>query len=61
MEIGLVDLMIYNSIPNYEENKNDKFYYGEIAAVTTSIVPPEGTHEIENIQKLKNSKKLKRK
>lgn len=44
--IGLIDLATYNSIPNIETGKNDKFYYGSHV-----ITFDEGSYEIENIEK----------
>lgn len=43
--IGLVDLSTFNSIPNIEHDKNDKFYYGN-----QIISFEEGSYEIENIE-----------
>lgn len=43
-EIGLIDLMTYNTIPNIEKDVNDLFHYGE-----DFIRIPEGSYEIENI------------
>jgi hypothetical protein len=45
-ELGLLELTTYNSIPNIEENVNDKFYYGN-----NHITIPEGSYEIEDIEK----------
>lgn len=42
--VGLIDLSTFNSIPNIEKGKNDKFYYGEHI-----ITIEEGTYEIESI------------
>lgn len=43
-EVGLVDLMTYNSIPNIETNKNNLFYYGN-----KKIALPEGMYELEDL------------
>lgn len=43
--IGLVDLSTFNSIPNIEHGKNDKFYYGD-----QTITFEEGSYEIEHIE-----------
>lgn len=51
-ELGLIDLTTYNSIPNIETNINDKFYYGE----NKKVVIPEGSYEIEDIEKYIKSK-----
>src|SRR5204863_8282194 len=51
-ELGLIELCTYNSIPNIETNKNDKFYYGENQEITI----PEGSYEIEDIEKYLVSK-----
>lgn len=45
-EMGLVDLSTFNSIPNIEKGKNDKFYYGEGKVITID----EGSYEIEDIE-----------
>lgn len=47
--IGLIDLATYNSIPNIETGKNDKFYYG-----SNVITFDEGSYEIESIEKAIN-------
>lgn len=46
-ELGLIELTTYNSIPNIENNVNDKFYYGKDQVITI----PEGSYEIEDIEK----------
>lgn len=46
-EMGLIELSTYNSIPNIEKDINDKFYYGEDKTITI----PEGSYEIEDIEK----------
>lgn len=46
-EVGLVDLSTYNSIPNIEKDVNDKFYYGDDGEITI----PEGSYEIEDLEK----------
>jgi len=51
-ELGLIDLTTYNSIPNIETNVNDKFYYGDDKVITI----PEGSYEIEDIEKFVISK-----
>ncbi len=43
-EIGLVDFTTYNSIPNIEENVNNKFHFGKEV-----ITMPTGSYEIEDI------------
>lgn len=43
--IGLVDLSTFNSIPNIEHGKNDKFFYGD-----QTITFEEGSYEIEHIE-----------
>lgn len=45
--IGLVDLSTFNSIPNIENGKNDKFYYG---SNKDPISFEEGSYEIEDIE-----------
>lgn len=45
-ELGLIDLMTFNSIPNIEANINDRFYCDG----SEPIILPEGTYEIEDIQ-----------
>lgn len=44
-EMGFLDLMTYNSIPNIEENVNNAIYFSKI----TKIALPTGTYEIDNI------------
>lgn len=44
-EMGFVDLMTYNSIPNVEENINNKIYFGD----GTTVALPTGSYEIEDI------------
>lgn len=45
--IGLEQMIVYNTIPNIELNKNDRFYFGNpLKFVTLS----EGTYEITDIQ-----------
>jgi hypothetical protein len=51
-ELGLIELTTYNSIPNIETDKNDKFYYGK----NNVIAVPEGSYEIEDIEKFLISK-----
>lgn len=51
-ELGLIDLTTYNSIPNIETDVNDKFYYG----IDKKIVIPEGSYELEDIEKYIRSK-----
>lgn len=52
-EIGLIDLSVYNSIPNIEDGINNKLYLGrdenDNHEVTVSI--PTGSYEIEDIEK----------
>ncbi|WP_221935999.1 hypothetical protein, partial [Klebsiella pneumoniae] len=50
-ELGLLELVTYNSIPNVETNVNDKFYYGQ-----KEITIPEGAYEIGDIEKYVKSK-----
>lgn len=46
-EMGFIDLMTYNSIPNVEEGENNKIYIeGE-----NEIVLPTGSYEIEDINR----------
>lgn len=57
-EIGLVDFTTYNSIPNVEENVNNKFHLGNDV-----IALPTGSYEIDAINtfvqsRLKSSQKL---
>lgn len=49
-EIGLVDLMTYNTIPNIEKSKNNKFYY-KFNNSEKIISIEEGSYEIEDISK----------
>jgi len=51
-ELGLIELTTYNSIPNIETDKNDKFYIGKNTIITVS----EGSYEIEDIEKYLASK-----
>lgn len=44
-EMGFLDLMTYNSIPNIEDNVNNAIYFSNI----TKIALPTGTYEIDNI------------
>jgi len=44
-EIGLVELNVYNSIPNVEKGVNDKFHYGQDKVITID----EGSYEIDEI------------
>lgn len=44
-EMGFVDLMTYNSIPNVEENVNNILYFG----TDKQIVLPTGSYEISDI------------
>lgn len=44
-EMGLLDLMTYNSIPNIEENVNNKIYFS--GGITISL--PTGSYELEDI------------
>lgn len=44
-EMGLLDLMTYNSIPNVEEGVNSNIHFGN----NVSIVVPTGSYEIEDI------------
>lgn len=48
-EIGLVDLLTYNSIPNIEKDVNDKFYY-KLNENEECITFEEGSYEIEDIK-----------
>lgn len=43
--VGLIDLSTYNSIPNIEKGKNDKFYCGD-QTITLEV----GTYEIQSIE-----------
>lgn len=45
--IGLIDLSTYNSIPNIENDVNNKFYYDSKEVVNLA----EGSYEIEDIEK----------
>lgn len=45
-EIGLVDLSTFNSIPNIENNVNNKFYYGD----NQEIIIEQGAYEIQDIE-----------
>lgn len=47
-EIGLADLATYNTIPNIETDKNDKFYY-KYNNNEREITIEEGTYEIDDI------------
>lgn len=47
-EIALVDLATYNTIPNIEKDKNDKFYY-KFNNNEKVITINEGTYEIDDI------------
>jgi hypothetical protein len=51
-ELALIDLTTYNSIPNVETGVNDKFYYGDDKVITF----PEGSYEIEDLEKFIISK-----
>lgn len=42
--IGLIDFQSFNSIPNIETGKNDKFYYG-----TSFLEIPEGAYELSEV------------
>lgn len=44
-EMGFHDLLTYNSIPNVEENKNDKIYFSNGVSITL----PTGSYEIDSI------------
>jgi len=44
-EIGLVELNVYNSIPNVEKGVNDNFHYGENEVITID----EGSYEVDEI------------
>lgn len=44
-EMGFLDLMTYNSIPNIEEGVNNKMYFGNDVQVSL----PTGSYEIEDI------------
>lgn len=46
--VGLVDLCTFNSIPNIETGKNDKFYFGDR---NQAVTLPEGSYEIDDIAK----------
>ncbi|KAJ8917025.1 hypothetical protein NQ315_012943 [Exocentrus adspersus] len=46
--MGLISFESYNSIPNIEKNKNDKFYYGSEGEY---IVIPEGNYNVDSINK----------
>jgi hypothetical protein len=46
-EMGFLDLMTYNSIPNVEENVNNKLYFGN----DKSLSLPTGSYEISDINK----------
>jgi len=50
-EIGLVDLNIYNSIPNVEKGVNDMFYYGD-----KELRIDEGAYELEDLVSFINKK-----
>lgn len=50
-ELGLIDFMTYNSIPNIEEGVNNIFYFGE-----EKIVLPTGSYEIEDINEYINDR-----
>lgn len=59
-ELGLINFMTYNSIPNVEENVNNMFYFGDDGVIAL----PTGSYEIEDIntyinQKLPKSNKRK--
>lgn len=45
-EMGLLDLMTYNSIPNIEENVNSDIYIGDKLKISL----PTGSYEIEDIK-----------
>lgn len=47
-EIGLADLTTYNTIPNIEKNKNDRFYY-KFNNIEKQILIDEGSYEIDDI------------
>lgn len=49
-ELGFVNLCTYNTIPNVETNRNNKFHYVHNDKNET-IVLPEGTYEISDINK----------
>lgn len=44
-EMGFLDLMTYNSIPNVEDNVNNTIYFSNV----TKISLPTGSYEIDNI------------
>lgn len=46
-EMGFIDLMTYNSIPNVEEGKNNKICFGD----ESEVCLPTGSYEIEDINK----------
>lgn len=46
-EIGFMDLMTYNSIPNVEENVNNRIYFDKDIVISL----PTGSYEIEDIDK----------
>lgn len=51
-EVGLKGIHTYNSIPNIEEGVNNKFYYWNGGGEQKIITVPEGSYEINHIEKV---------
>lgn len=52
--MGLIDFVTYNSIPNVDES-NNRFDYWEKGGTLQTIELPEGTYEVEDIEKYINN------
>lgn len=57
--LGLIDFVTYNTIPNID-NSNNKFHYWEDKEIK-EIILPEGSYEIEDIERYINSHILRKK
>ena len=49
--LGLYSFNVYNSIPNVQSGKNDKFYFLAPDNHSMSITNPEGAYEIDALER----------